>query len=93
MSNSNEFKKVLDTILSIPGMGETVKIDFRISRKNALLLSNVIKQGLVAGEGEASGLLASVSKEDREELSAIADDCLQKAGLTELSEKLKAFGK
>ena len=34
------------TILSIPGMNETVKMDFKILRKNVLLLNSVIKRGL-----------------------------------------------
>ena len=45
MSTANDVAKVYDTILSIPGMNETVEIDMRISRKNVLLLNSVIEQG------------------------------------------------
>ncbi|MEJ7678107.1 MAG: hypothetical protein WKG06_09630 [Segetibacter sp.] len=76
-------------ILSIPGMNETVKIDMRISRKNALLLNSVIKRGLAGKDDDkSSNLLVNIPAETLHELSAFADDCLTKAGLTELSEKL-----
>ena len=42
MLTTTDVAKVYDTILSIPGMNETVKIDMGISRKNALLLNSVI---------------------------------------------------
>ncbi|MEJ7678735.1 MAG: hypothetical protein WKG06_12930 [Segetibacter sp.] len=48
MLTTTDVAKVYDTILSIPGMNETVKIDMRISRKNVLLLNSVIKRGLSA---------------------------------------------
>ena len=86
--------QVYDTILSIPGMGEVVKIDLRIPRKNALLLSSVIDRGLNGKDGEkVSGLLSSVSKETLEELKSIATEFLDKAGLMELNEKLKSLAK
>jgi len=88
MLTATEVAKVYDTILSIPGMNETVKIDLRISRKNVLLLSSVIERGLsMDGEGP-SHLLSSVPQETLDELRVLGRDCLQKAGLTELSEKL-----
>jgi hypothetical protein len=37
----NDVVKVYDTILSIPGMNDTIKIDIKMSRKNVLL------QGLI----------------------------------------------
>ena len=93
MLTTNDVAKVYDTILSIPGMNETVKIDFKISRKNVLLLNSVIKRGLSSKDDEKSlNLLGSIPEETLKELSALADDCLTKAGLTELSEKLNSFG-
>lgn len=89
MLTSNDVAKVYDTILSIPGMNETVKIELRISRKNVLLLSRVIERGLSVKQGEEpSHLLSSVPQETLDELRILGSDCLQKAGLTELSEKL-----
>lgn len=92
MMTTSEFAKVYDTILSIPGMGDTVKIDLRITRKNVLLLSSVIDRGIAAkGDEKEGGLLSNVKQENLDELKAIADECLEKAALTELSEKLNGF--
>jgi len=89
--NTNDAVKVFDTILCAPGMNETVKIDLKISRKNVLLLSSVIERGLSSKEDDKSNLLESVSKENLQELNAFSTECLQKAGLTELNEKLKSL--
>ena len=73
-------------------MNETVKIDMRISRKNVLLLNSVIKRGLAAKDDDKSlNLLANIPPETLKELNTFADDCLTKAGLTELSEKLTSL--
>ena len=73
-------------------MSETVKIDTRISRKNVLLLHSVLKRGLMAkDDDESSALLKNIPQEALEELHVIAEEYLTKAGLTELSEKLKAL--
>lgn len=92
MLTTNDVAKVYDTILSIPGMNETVKIDFKISRKNVLLLNSVIKRGLNGKDDDKSpNLLSSIPEETLKELRSLAEDCLTKAGLTELSEKLNSF--
>ncbi|SDW51417.1 hypothetical protein SAMN05444410_103166 [Hydrobacter penzbergensis] len=92
MLTTSDVAKVYDTILSIPGMNETVKIDMRISRKNVLLLHSVLKRGLTAKDDDkSSGLLENIPQGALQELHVIADEYLTKAGLTELSEKLKAL--
>ena len=89
MLTTNDVTKVYDTVLSIPSMNETVKIDLKISRKNVLLLNSVIKRGLHTKDDEkAHSLLGSIPEETLKELSALANDFLMKAGLTELNEKL-----
>lgn len=86
---ASDFARIYDTILSIPGMGDTVKIDLRISRKNVLVLSSIIERGLGAKFSEKEGgLLSNVPKETFDELKVISDECLEKAGLIELSQKL-----
>jgi len=87
----NDAAKIFDTILSIPGMSETVKMEFKISRKNVLLLSNVIELGLSVKDTDKSNLLGVVPKENLQELNALAEDCLQKAGLTDFNAKLKSL--
>ncbi|MGI8637286.1 MAG: hypothetical protein ACR2KZ_17980 [Segetibacter sp.] len=90
MLTPNDVAKVYDTILSIPGMNETVKIDLKISRRNVLLLKTVIERGITVKDGDdkTPNLLDAVPKETLQELSALSDDCLRKAGLIELNEKL-----
>jgi hypothetical protein len=92
MLTTTDVARLYDTILSIPGMNDTVKLELKITRKNILLLDQVIAKGLNGKEGEeATSLLDLVSPEVAQELSALSADCLQKAGLITLSEKLKAF--
>lgn len=91
MLSTNEVAQVFDTILSSPGMNDAVKIDLRISRKNVLLLTYVIEQGLTEKGDGKDGLFASAPQEAKQELKELSEDFLQKAGLMELSEKLKAL--
>lgn len=94
MFTTNDVAKVYDTILSIPGMNEVVKIDLKISRKNVLLLNQVIERGLSAKDDDkSSALLGNIPEESLLELKNLSEECLQKAGLIELSEKLKALGR
>lgn len=89
---TNDVAQVLDTVLSIPGMNDVVKIDLKISRKNVLLLNHVIERGLSAKDNDKpSILMTSVPEENLQELKLFGDECLQKAGLIELSEKLKTL--
>lgn len=90
---TNDVAMVFDTILSIPGMNEVVKIDMKISRKNVLLLNHVISRGLsTKDDAKDMSFLANVPQESLEELKLLAEECLQKAGLIELSEKLVSLG-
>lgn len=94
MFTTNDVAKVYDTILSIPGMNEVVKIDLKISRKNVLLLNQVIERGLTdKNDDKSSALLSNMPEESLLELKNLSDECLQKAGLIELSEKLKALSR
>ena len=90
MMTTNDVARVFDTILSIPGMNETVKIDLKISRKNVLLLNHVIERGLTAPDDEKSSILVSaITEENLMDLKQLAEECLQKACLAELREKLQ----
>jgi hypothetical protein len=86
MMTTNEVAQVLETILSSPGMNDTVKIDMRISRKNVLLLYQVIERGIMGKE--STGLPGILSDEVLNELKSFAEECLEKAGLVELNSKL-----
>ncbi|SFC72566.1 hypothetical protein [Flavobacterium phragmitis] len=90
MITKSDVAKVFDTVLSIPGMSETVKIDLKISRKNVLLLSYFIEQGLLL-EKDDSNLMGIVSEESLTDLKNISEECLQKASLVELNHKLQTL--
>jgi hypothetical protein len=92
MQTTNTIAKVFETILSIPGMNENVKIQLTIPRKNVLLLSKVIERGLLRkDDNEESIILDMTPKETLDELIEIPNDLLKKAGLIEMNEKLKSF--
>jgi hypothetical protein len=74
-------------------MNEKIKIDLRIPRKNVLFLSKIIERGLSSRETDDKSLdiLETVSSETLQELILIYGEILEKAGLTEMNEKLKTF--
>lgn len=88
MVNKN-MQLVYDTLLSIPGMNEMVRIDLKPSRKLVLLLQQVVERGLKAETGE--GLVEAVPADDLTELRNLVASCLEKAGLTDVATKLKAI--
>lgn len=81
--------KIVETLMSVPGMNDVVKIDLKMSRKNALLLSNVIESGLNVKEADRMVLIQAIPKDLLLEISQIAVECLEKSGLKEMSENLK----
>lgn len=88
---TNVLGTVYETLLCSPGMNEAVKIDVKMSRKTVLLLNSVI-EGSIGKDGDGSPeLLKLVPAGDVEGLKIFADECLKKAGLKELSEKMKAL--
>lgn len=90
---TNNDAAVYDAMFSVPGMSEQVKVDFKMSRKNLLLLEFLLERGLSGKENTPGGLGNIITEDTRKEFLAFAADCLQKAGLTEFSEKLKALAK
>lgn len=89
MAEKSVLGTVYETLLCSPGMNEAVKVDIRINRKTVLLLNSVIDVSITK-DGEANlELLKLVPKEELEQLRAFGDECLNKAGLKELSEKMK----
>ena len=92
MLTTTDAARLFDTILSIPGMNESVKIDLKLSRKDVLILHSVIKRGLSPkDEKETGGFLETIPADVLQRVSAIGEDCLSKAGLSEFSEKLQAL--
>ena len=92
MLSEKEAALVYETLLSSPGMNDVVKMDLRIPRKNVLLLAKVIEKGLQVKKGEnMEGLLQAAGVSVLEDLQHIALDLLQKAGLSDMSEKLNTL--
>jgi len=93
MSVKTDVAKIYETVLSIPGMNDNVKIAFSIPRKNVLLLSKIIERGLSAEDPDNKifSVLDMVPKQTLQELQALPADLLEKAGLTEMNQKLQAF--
>ena len=88
MQTTNTIARVFETILSIPGMNDNVKIQLSVPRKNVLLLSKVIERGLGKEGTEDDNILNITPKETIEELTTISSELLEKAGLTEMNQKL-----
>jgi len=92
MLSTKDVAIVYETLLSSPGMNDGVKIDLRMTRKMALMLTRVIEAGLtLKDEAAQSGLLQIADKETMEGLKNISGDILQKAGLTEMNDKLMSL--
>ena len=93
MLAKTDVNKIYDTLLSIPGMNDPIKIMINIPRKNILLLSKVIERGLSVKDGEEKThiILDMVSKESLQELISLSEDLLDKAGLTEMNKKLQSL--
>lgn len=93
MQPNTDVAKVYDTILSIPGMNDEIKVNLKTSRKNLLLLNKVIERGINGKESEdrSISVLENIPKETLQEIGEIAVQLLNKAGLSEMNEKLKSF--
>jgi hypothetical protein len=94
MIAKTDLAKLYDTLLSIPGMNNKVKIDLKMSLRDALLLSKIIERGLSGKDMEDSSIniLEFISLEMTNELLELPREILQKAGLVEMNERLKSFG-
>lgn len=95
MLAKNDVAKVYETLLSIPGMNEEVKVPLKISRKNLLLLTKVIERGLNGKESDDKSIsvLDIVAPETLQQLGEISGQLLHKAGLAEMNDKLKELEK
>ncbi|HTE11593.1 MAG TPA: hypothetical protein VK645_11490 [Chitinophagaceae bacterium] len=89
----NDVARIYDTVLSIPGMNEKVKVNLLVTRKNLLLLNKVIERGLNSKDADDKtvNILDIIGGESLKELKEVAVDLLDKAGLTEMNEKLRSF--
>ncbi len=93
MLAKTDVSKIYETLLSIPGMNDNVKISFSIPRKNVLLLSKIIERGLSTKETDDKtyNIFDIVPKQTLQELQTLPEDLLEKAGLTEMNQKLQSL--
>ena len=85
-----EKMKIYEAVLSSPGMEDNVKIDFRISRKNILLISRIIEHGLSVDENKDE-IFVQLPNENTEEIQKVREEMLRKGKLNEFDIKLKAL--
>ena len=87
-----EKSKVFEMVLSSPGMLEDCKISLKISRQNALLLCRVIEVGLLTEKnGLEDEILSSLPEGVKDHFKFLHEEILNKAGLSDFYEKLKAL--
>lgn len=92
MLSVKDVTTIYETLLSSPGMNDTVKIDLRVPRKNILFLVRLIQLGLSLKSQTPKGdLINIISNETGEELNESTAEILRKSGLTELYEKLNSL--
>ena len=91
MLAKTEMTRIYETVLSIPGMGDNVKIALCLPRRNVLLLSKVIERGLSVKDTDDKffNVLDMVPKENLQELLVLSAELLDKAGLTDTEKKLR----
>ena len=71
-------------------MSDTIKLDLKTSRRNVLLLNSIIEHGihLKDPENKTLTLVDTMPDEQLKELSDLGEECLKKAGLVDVNEKL-----
>ncbi len=91
MKTKNEIASMLGILVCVPGMEDTVKLNLSLKRKQVMLLSNVIREGIKTDQGLVSDLLAVLAPESRNELLRISEELDERAGLSELQLKVTKF--
>ncbi|MDR2272040.1 MAG: hypothetical protein LBF27_14135 [Sphingobacterium sp.] len=91
MKTKKEITGMLSILISVPGMEDTVKLNLNLQRKQVMLLSNVIREGMKSDQGMVGDLLTVLSPECSDELVRISGELDEKAGLSDLQEKVKLF--
>ena len=91
MLAKSDVARIYETVLSIPGMSENVKLNITIARKDMLLLSKIIERGLNGNNSsdKSIGILDAITQESTQVISTLTAELLAKAGLSEMNEKLK----
>lgn len=91
MKTKKEITGMLGILISVPGMEDTVKLNLSLQRRQVMLLSNVIREGMKTDQGMVGDLLAVLPMECGQELIRVSSELDDKAGLSDLQEKVKQF--
>lgn len=89
---SEEMKQVSGIFITIPWMQEKpkVKLESEPSRKQILILSQIVFQALERKKGDGFDLL-SYLPEEADGIKQWINEYLEKAGIKDFAEKLKGF--
>jgi hypothetical protein len=85
--------KVYELVLNGPGMTDSFKLSFTVSRRHLLMICLLIENGINPGKERAEELTGLLSKEMATELGVLIPEILKKGGpgLFEFYEKLKTL--
>ena len=79
---------VFETLVTSPGMNDNIKVSLQLPRKNVLLLVKLIELALTVREEEQGSLIHILNGSGAEGMSQVNTQLLQKAGLTDMYERL-----
>lgn len=92
MVTQDVMAKVFNMALNGPGMSDEVKLDLKASRKQLLVLHQLIEKGLSGKkEDKTPSLLSSIPEGMLQELKELANKLLEKGNLVETVESLNSF--
>lgn len=74
-------KKFYELALKSPGLTDSVKIDFRLTKKSLLFLARIIDHGLNADFTKEEDLLELLPADNREDIKRTQVEILKKAEL------------
>jgi hypothetical protein len=91
-SESRMKSKVIEMLLSSPGMNEKCKVVLSLSRENIIFFSRLIEVALLSeGKQVDDDILNVVSKNSLEEFRQVQEEILKKGDLTDFYQKLKTL--
>lgn len=91
MKTKKEITGMLSILVSVPGMEDNVKLNLSLKRKQVMLLSNVIREGMKTDQGMVGDLLAVLAPDSSNELLRLSEEMDERAGLSELQQKVIEF--
>lgn len=89
---TKEKARIFETILSSPGMNEKCKLSLFVSRQSLLLLCRLMEAGLLTKEWPITDdFLQTLPSDSLEEIKALQEEMLRKAGLADFYQRMKTI--